>query len=265
MKTAGKWLTWTGLAIGIVTVVVGIVMAIVGFGKLTDVVNDSFRVTGPTQHTARSGDVLVLYAPSSSVAGDPVCAITGPAPTRPGPIERNTDFTYDDRNISAFASYRFTQDGTYTIDCDRSGVVAGPELPVSGIFTGAGGVLLAVFGGLLGAVMLVLGVILWIIGANRAKTPPAPPAWQGGAPYAGQPYQPGAPQQSYRPGAPGQPYRPSVPQPPYPPATGQPPYPPETPDTPPQSSAPTPPPADPSPTDPPAADPPAAEPGDDPR
>lgn len=239
MKTAGKWLTWTGLAIGIVTVIVGVVMAIVGFGKLTDVVNQSFRVNGPTLHTAQSGDVLVLYAQNSSVAGDPVCAVTGPAPTRPGPIERNTDFTYDDSTVSAFASYRFTQDGTYTIDCDRSGVVAGPELPVSGIFTGAGGVLLAVFGGLLGAVMLVLGVILWIIGANRAKTPP-PPAWQAGAPYGGPPYQPGGPQQPYQPGPPQQPYQA---------------YQPYQPGMPPQPST----------EDPPQTDPTQTDPGDEPR
>ena len=252
MKTAGKWLTWTGLAIGIVTVIVGVVMAIVGFGKLTDVVNQSFRVNGPTLHTAQSGDVLVLYAQNSSVAGDPVCAVTGPAPTRPGPIERNTDFTYDDSTVSAFASYRFTQDGTYTIDCDRSGVVAGPELPVSGIFTGAGGVLLAVFGGLLGAVMLVLGVILWIIGANRAKTPP--PAWQGGAPYGGPPYQPGGPQQPYQPGPPQQPYQAYQPyQPGMPPQPGAPqPYQPDTPQQP-------------SPEDPPQTDPPQTDPGDEPR
>lgn len=225
MKTAGKWLTWTGLAIAIVTVIAGVVMAVIGFGKLAEVVDDSFRVTGPTSHTAQADEVLVLYSPRDSATAVPVCAITGPAPTQPGPRQPSGDFTYDSSTIAPFASYRFTQAGQYTIDCDRSGVVAGPELPVAGIFTGAGGILLAVFGGLGGAALLVLGVILWVVGANRTRTPPAPPAYPYGAPYGGQPYQPGAPQQPYQ-----QPYQPGTPQQP-----GTPPsYPP----------TPTPPPAD---------------------
>lgn len=185
MKTWGKWLTWLGLAIAIVCVAVGTTLAVTGFSKLTDVADDSFRVNGPTPHLADAGETLVLYYDDSTTV--PSCQIQGPAqPTRGSVVDG--DLSFDSETTTPFLAWQFTESGAYTITCDQSGVVAGPQLPVGGIISGAGGVLLAVFGGGLGAVMLVVGVILWIVGANRTKTPPPPGAWQ--QPY---PPQPGSP------------------------------------------------------------------------
>ena len=224
MKKIGKWLTWSGLVIAIVAVAVGIVLAVIGFGKLADVVNDSFRITGPTEYVAEADSKLVLYSASTGIL-TPDCAATGPAPVERGTVSGDMTFDYNGDSVTSFGSLRFPQAGTYTIDCD-SVVVAGPELPVGGILTGAGGVLLAVFGGGLGGLLLVIGVILWAVGANRAKTPP-PAAWQPGPqypisgypgqqapgqPYPGQPYpgQPYSGQPDYQPGGPED-YRPSTP------------------------------------------------------
>lgn len=186
MRTTGKWLTWSGLAIVLVTVIAGIALAINGFGKLTDVVDQSFTVDGPTSYTASAGEVLYLYGPNSSTGSvDPVCEVTGPAPVQPGPL-RTGSLTFDGTDVSSFKSYRFTTAGQYTIQCDTPGIVAGPELPVGGIVSGAGGVLLAVFGGGLGAVLLILGIVLWVVGANRAQRADPPPYPGGyGEPPAG--------------------------------------------------------------------------------
>lgn len=169
MKTAGKWLTWTGLAITAICVVAGVIMAVNGFGKISEVVDRSFRVDAPTTYNAAADEVLVLYGPRDAT---PHCEVTGPAPTVPGPGQ-STTFTFDGRTLSSFASYRFSSAGEYLIACESPGVVAGPPVPVGGIVSGAGGILLAVFGGGLGLVLLVIGVVLWIVGANQERrTPP---------------------------------------------------------------------------------------------
>lgn len=220
MKTWGKWLTWLGLAIAIICVVVGTIMAVAGFSKLADVVNESFRVSGPTQYTATAGETLVLYYDGpDGTATTPSCQIVGPAQPTPGSVV-DGEFTYNSETISPFLAWRFTESGSYTITCDQTGVVAGPQLPIGGILSGAGGVLLAVFGGGLGFLMLIIGIILWVVGANKTKTPPPVGAWQQPYPPQAYPSQPGQPYPS-QPG-PVYPQQPGPAQPgqPYPPAPG---------------------------------------------
>ncbi|MFT3661732.1 MAG: hypothetical protein QM809_10105 [Gordonia sp. (in: high G+C Gram-positive bacteria)] len=188
MKTAGKWLTFTGLAIGIISLIVGIVTTVSGFGKLAELVDDTFVVSGPTAYTAAAGETLVLYREGYGVGSTPSCTFDGPAQpktTSPGSAE----YTYNDVTLRPFLNVTFTQSGSYTITCSLSGVVAGPEISVGGIASGVGGIFLLFFGVGLGSLMLIIGIVLWIIGANRTKNPPPPPPHPGQS-YPGQPYPP---------------------------------------------------------------------------
>ncbi|MGB3885952.1 hypothetical protein [Gordonia sp. (in: high G+C Gram-positive bacteria)] len=187
MKKLGKWLTWSGLAIAIATVVAGTVLAVMGFGKMSDFQSDAFGVDGPSEFVAEADAILVLY--SSQVGFDaPKCTATGPARVESGLQRTNSSVTYNNRSVSSFQSFRFTKAGTYTIVCDAPDVIAGPRDLAAGIFTGVGGILLAVFGGGFGVLLLVIGAILWIIGANTAKAPPSTVWVSGPQPYGTQPY-----------------------------------------------------------------------------
>ncbi|GAA4746209.1 hypothetical protein [Gordonia alkaliphila] len=224
MKKIGKWLTWSGLAIAVVSVIVGIVLAVIGLGKVADTVNESFRVNGPTTHVAEANSSLWLYSASTGIAV-PSCTAAGPATVQQSTMPSDASFDFNTDTVTMFGKLHFPEAGTYTIDCDSVGVVAGPEISTSSIVTGAGGVLLAVFGGGLGGLLLVIGVILWAVGASRAKNAP-PIAWQPDAqqyPMSGYPGQPGQQypsqqypnqqypnQPGYQPGAPD-PYRPQTP------------------------------------------------------
>lgn len=185
MKKAGQWLTWSGLALGIVTVVVGIVLAVVGFGKVADLSDGSFRVDGPTEYVAEADSVLVMYH-SDVITFSPTCTATGPAPPEVD-WQRTDSIRINNLTVVSFQSFRFVEAGTYTIACDAPGVIAGPKLSVTGIFAGVGGILVAAFGGGIGFVMLMFGAILWAVGASKAKSTPNapwPPGLQG-PPYDG--------------------------------------------------------------------------------
>ncbi|MFT4088446.1 MAG: hypothetical protein QM658_15090 [Gordonia sp. (in: high G+C Gram-positive bacteria)] len=179
MKTTGKWLTFGGLIIAIASVVAGIVMIASGFGKLVDITNDAFSVDMSTKHSFSAGDEISLYWPGSAsgAPGSPSCTVTdGLTSLVPRTSSGTTSFTYNGESVTAFATYTFNTSGEYTITCDQVGVIAAPPLSVSGIFRGVGGVLVLVFGAGFGALLLIIGVILWIVGANRAKRlPPMPP------------------------------------------------------------------------------------------
>src|SRR5699024_5563188 len=79
-------------------------------------------------------------------------------------------------------SFTAEQAGDYEVTCDDAPVAVGPPVSIGGIFAGLGGILLAVLGGALGFLLLLLGVILLIVrkrsacGARPAgERPPADP------------------------------------------------------------------------------------------
>lgn len=173
MKTTGKWLTWSGLLIAVFCVAVGVVLAVRGFSTISDVTDRAVTIqSAPTPYLAESGDVIVLYSRSDTAAPAPSCSFDpGTVEPRPDP---DTSLTYEGGSIGSFAAYRATADGVYYIDCHGANVVAAPPVSVRGVLSGAGGVMLAVFGGGLGALLLIVGVILWIVGAGRARTAAQP-------------------------------------------------------------------------------------------
>ncbi|MFT4126409.1 MAG: hypothetical protein QM662_09280 [Gordonia sp. (in: high G+C Gram-positive bacteria)] len=168
----GKVMTIFGVLVVVVCVTVGVVFAVRGFAQVTTVTDAAYEIVGPTSHTYAAGDEVQLYVRGTAnhyPEALPNCRVGGPAAPATGPNATNT-FTYQGTSITSFRSYRFTRAGKYTLDCGDAHVIAAPPLSATGVVSGVGGVLLAVFGGGTGAVLFIIGIILWVVG--RKRTPP---------------------------------------------------------------------------------------------
>ncbi|MBD0021191.1 hypothetical protein GII33_17900 [Gordonia pseudamarae] len=183
MAKVGKLFTILGILIMLVSVVVGVIFAVTGFGKVADMADNAFVIEGSVTRQFDAGDEIFLFGQSSGTDYErPNCRFDGPAPTTTVTSGFNTTFTYDGRSVKSYQGVGFTESGSYTITCD-SYAVATSEISAAGIFQSVGGVLLTVFGGGAGAFLAVVGGILWIIGASRKQPPTTyPPAASGGYP-----------------------------------------------------------------------------------
>lgn len=162
MRRWGKILTLLGVLILVLSVTVGVVMAIAGIGNVAD---KAFEVNPTAEQYYDAGDEFQLF--SSSTNGVPACEITGPAALASG-TNSTTEFTFDGSGVESFDSFEVVESGTYSFQCDSPAVVA--SIDASGILSGVGGVLLAVVGGGFGGLLALVGIVLWIIAGRKPKT-----------------------------------------------------------------------------------------------
>lgn len=161
MRRWGKGLTFGGLAILVVSVVVGGILAATGAGNI---VNDSFVVEPTARHAYDAGDTFTLFTEDGRA---PSCNIDGPAePVRNGSL--TAEFDHDGNHVESFASFEVVQGGTYTFECTDRVVVA--SVDVGGILSLGGGIALAFLGGGLGGLLFLIGVVLWIIAGRKPRT-----------------------------------------------------------------------------------------------
>ena len=174
MTRVGKVLTWFGAAIIVISLAAGIPLAVVGFSKATETADRAYAINGPTTRHHEAGEKVVLYTPGtkdSAVEDDlPVCTVAGLGVAEQQ-SSRSGSFTFNNRTVTSFATYAINQTGDYTITCNTSYVVAAPEVSVSGILTGVGGVLLGAFGGGIGLLLLIVGIVFRVVG--RRQVPPS--------------------------------------------------------------------------------------------
>ncbi len=163
MRRWGKILTLLGVLILVLSVTVGVVMAIAGIGNVAD---KAFEVNPTAEQYYDAGDEFQLFS-SSSTNGVPACEITGPAALASG-TNSTTEFTFDGSGVESFDSFEVVESGTYSFQCDSPAVVA--SIDASGILSGVGGVLLAVVGGGFGGLLALVGIVLWIIAGRKPKT-----------------------------------------------------------------------------------------------
>lgn len=166
MRRWGKILTMVGVLILVLSVAVGVVLAVAGIGTVVDQADKAFEVNPTAEQYYDAGDEFQLFSTSAS-NGVPGCEITGPAALAPG-TNTTTEFTFDGSGVESFDSFEVVESGTYSFRCDSPAVVA--SLDASGIFSGVGGVLLAVFGGGFGGLLALVGIVLWIIAGRKPKT-----------------------------------------------------------------------------------------------
>lgn len=223
MKRAGQWLTWIGAILLVGALAGGVTLAVSGFRSLAAFDSEAVAVSGPDnsiEHRFDAGERIQLYTRGANgvyLGPVPSCEITGPAPVEAGRGARSS-VTVGAQSWISFAEYRFTESGVYRITCDQSGVRVAPAVSAMGLVGGVGGVFLAVFGGAIGFVVLVTGIVLWVLGSRRRSGPPHP----GGGPQAS--YPPGGPP-PHPPTGPA-PYPPAGPATSYPPGAAPPPDPP---------------------------------------
>lgn len=186
MKRWGIGLTIAGGLICVLAVVGAVIAGFVGFGGAVPEDSQITRVSGTTTVTAVGDDAMYLYVPETAPAAD--CVITDPtgAPVT-GASTFSSSFTYEGQLYESFLRFGGAEapDGDFTITCVGSDVIAAPAVSAGAITGGVLGILLGVFGGIGGFLVLVLGIILWIVGARRANRPQTPGAWgpgPGGSP-----------------------------------------------------------------------------------
>ncbi|MFE0749421.1 hypothetical protein [Gordonia sp. NPDC058843] len=166
MRRWGKILTLVGVVILVLSVAVGVILAVAGIGNVVDQADKAFEVNPTAEQYYDAGDDFQLFSTSAS-NGVPACEITGPAALASG-TNTTTEFTFDGSGVESFDSFEVVESGTYSFRCDSPAVVA--SLDASGIFSGVGGVLLAVFGGAFGGLLALVGIVLWIIAGRKPKT-----------------------------------------------------------------------------------------------
>lgn len=166
MRRWGKILTLLGVVILVLSVAVGVILAVAGIGNVVDQADKAFQVDPTAEQYYDAGDEFQLF--STSASNDvPACEITGPAALASG-TNTTTEFTFNGSGVESFDSFEVVESGTYSFRCDSPAVVA--SLDASGIFSGVGGVLLAVFGGGLGGLLALAGIVLWIIAGRKPST-----------------------------------------------------------------------------------------------
>jgi len=169
MRKAGKIIGGIGGVILILSVVGGVVLGVAGIGGAVSEVSDGEVISGVEQVSLQAGDERQLYQRQSEPM--PTCTITAPDGGQPGPgPTHSSTITAGGDSWTSFRGFSAEESGDYTVSCDGDAMVA-PPLSVSGILTGVGGILLAVFGGLLGFALVIGGIILYAIGRSRRTRP----------------------------------------------------------------------------------------------
>lgn len=194
MKRAGVWLTWSGATIMLLSLVAFVVL-LIGVIRAAGGGEDNVRVSGP-DHSARvyfeAGDEAMLWAtrPAGiSLIETPTCEVDGPAEVQPGPNVRSST-TVLNTTKESFASLRFVETGWYTFTCDSAGVEVGPPVNITGSALQFFGVFMAVVVGVLGLIMTGVGIVLWVVGARRARPHPAAAHYPSPPPHQGPPQYP---------------------------------------------------------------------------
>ncbi len=192
-RVTGMIMTIVGAVIMIGSITIGAMMADTGIGGTVEAARNAKVVVGAGQVEFEAGADFALYQDTNDAT--PTCQVLDPSGAVVGSAAGWPDtITTGGRTWISFDAFRADVDGLYSIDCGGAEVLVSAPLSIGGIFTGVGGILLAVFGGLGGGVLLVVGLILYFVGRSKAKRPQQPPYPHG--PHGGQ-YAPG--QQQYSP------------------------------------------------------------------
>lgn len=161
---APKVLIILGAVIIGLSLVIGIVTAVIGFGQVAGGA-EKYQIleSGSGTYTAEADETVQLYAEEGTPA--PQCTIDGPA-VGEGTIQ-TSGFGNEGREWVSFDSFTAEEAGDYTIDCGGTPVMVGPPVSIGGIFAGLGGIVLAIGGGVLGFLLLVVGVIILLVRRGR--------------------------------------------------------------------------------------------------
>lgn len=161
---APKILIILGAVLLALSLIIGVVLAVIGIGGVVGGTQDlEVFDSGSGTITAEEGESLQIFAEEGAPA--PSCTVDGPS-VGEGTSQSST-IGIGGRSWVSVDSFTAEQAGDYTVTCGDSPIAVGPPVSIGGIFAGVGGILLAVFGGALGFLLLLIGVILVIVRKKR--------------------------------------------------------------------------------------------------
>lgn len=166
MPLIGKILTFVGAGLLVLSIIGGIIMTFAGASSLSGFDDEAIRVNGATSQHFEAGSEWQMYIPENS--GYTSCTISGATPVSKGPNQTST-YTFDGQTYKSIDGFTVKETGTYSITCSQPDVIIAPPVSVGGVFSTVGGILIAVLGGLLGAGLTLLGIILWVVGNKKAR------------------------------------------------------------------------------------------------
>lgn len=147
------------------SVILGIVLAVVGLGDVAGGADDLEQFpSGAGTVVAEEGDSLQIYVPEGFPP--PTCDVAGPA-VGEGTSQSSTVGAGGTTWVSVH-SFTAEAAGEYSVDCGDLPIAVGPPVSILGIFAGVGGILLGLGGGFFGFVLLALGVILLLVRRSKA-------------------------------------------------------------------------------------------------
>lgn len=162
---APKILIILGSVILVLSVIIGVVLAVVGFGGLASGASElEVFESGSGTVSAEAGESLQIYVEEGAPV--PSCTIDGPA-VAPGTSQTSSRGTGEVTWVSV-DSFTADEAGEYAVSCGDTPIAVGPPVSIGAIFTGLGGILLAIGGGALGLLLLVIGVILVLVRKRTA-------------------------------------------------------------------------------------------------
>ncbi|MGB3186725.1 MAG: hypothetical protein WBG36_12345 [Ornithinimicrobium sp.] len=228
MKRFGAIMFWVGLVLVIASVAVGVFGGLRAADAIGTAVDDAAPMpNGSSTVQLAQGDERTIYEESQTGVSVAECAVVGPS-GQPVTLSRDTDQsgTLGDISYVNVGSFEGTEAGPYEVTCTGAITLIGPSLDFEAVGTGALGVVGGILGAGLGAILAIVGAIMWFVGRSRAtaaatpsygeSSPPPPGSYGGSVPpppgsYGGQPPPPGASGGPPPPSAPGGSYPPPPP------------------------------------------------------
>lgn len=159
--SAGRILIVTGIVIALLSVLLGAVLAVLGFRDLFGgLAQNEVLPGGQGVITLEAGEQRSLYTQEGTPA--PECTVLDPTGSEPaeGGI-RSSTVTVDGASWVSFENFRATSAGEYEISCSTT-VLVGPPVSIGGIFAGVGGIVAAGTGGGLGVLLIIIGAVLHV-------------------------------------------------------------------------------------------------------
>ncbi len=150
------------LAVGI-----GGTMSVIGFVKSESIFNEVTLIYGTGAFTAEKGEQTVAYHEEDSRV--PRCAVDTPDGSGIEPeLDGSFSFDKNGRSWESFDGFTAPASGEYKVDCDEDTIMIGPPVNVLGVFASVSGLLLAVFGGGFGFLLLMIGLIWFFVTRKKA-------------------------------------------------------------------------------------------------
>ncbi|MCK0111656.1 hypothetical protein MWU75_05840 [Ornithinimicrobium sp. F0845] len=196
-RKGGAITFWIGIAIGLVSLALAIVLGMTSFRAITEAVQDAQPTNGDITVSLQAGDERTIYQVEEG-AEQATCTVTGPDGQELS-INRGADIsgTSGDTTYVNVGNFTAAESGDHHIVCEGPRTLVGPALDIAGAVGGFLGVLAGIGGMMLGGLLVIVGAILWFIGRGESKRAMAAGPGGYGYPQGGYQggYQPGGYQQ----------------------------------------------------------------------